>query len=102
LVRDRDTAIFIGRLDGRAAATSIAVRTGEVSGVYAVGTVEDARRRGLGTAVTWACIDAARAWGSDAVVLQASEMGLPLYRAMGFETVVQYARFGPREEGAPS
>ena len=99
LVKDRNMAMFIGRLDGRPAATSLAVRTGEVAGVYSVGTIEDARRRGLGSAVTWACVDAARQWGSDAVVLQASEMGFPIYRAMGFETVVEYARFGPTASG---
>jgi GNAT superfamily N-acetyltransferase len=95
LVRDPDNAMFVGRLDGRPAATSLAVRTGDVTGVYAVGTLDDARRRGLGTAVTWACVDAARGWGSEAVVLQASEMGYPIYRSMGFESVVEYERFGP-------
>jgi hypothetical protein len=29
------------------------------------------------------------------VVLQASEMGFPIYRAMGFRTVVRYAIFRP-------
>lgn len=95
MVRDRSMAMFIGTLEGRPAAISLAVRTGDVTGVYSVGTLEDARRRGLGTAVTWACVDAARQWGSEAVVLQASEMGRPVYEAMGFETVVEYASFGP-------
>ncbi len=95
LVRNRNMALFIGKLDGATAAMSLALRTGDVTGVYAVGTAEHARRRGLGTAVTWACVGAAREWGSQAVVLQASEMGLPVYRAMGFREVVEYARFAP-------
>ncbi len=102
LVKDRNTAMFIGRLDGMPAASALALRTGDLAGVYAVGTVEEARRRGLGTAVTWACVGAAREWGSEAVVLQASEMGLPIYRAMGFKEVVEYARFGPPEAIAAS
>ncbi len=75
--------------------TSLAIRTGEVAGVYAVGTLRDARRRGVGTAATWAAVAASRAWGCDKVVLQASEMGFPMYVDMGFRTVVRYAIFRP-------
>ena len=91
--RDPDVQLFTGRLDGRPVGTSIAIRTGDVSGVYAVGTLKAARRRGVGTALTWAAVAAGRAWGSDTIVLQASEMGFPAYCAMGFRTVVSYATF---------
>jgi predicted N-acetyltransferase YhbS len=97
LVDDADKAMFIGRLDGLPAANSFIVRTGSTAGIYAVGTAEAARRRGLGNAVTWAAIGAAREWGCDAVVLQASEMGYPVYSKMGFKSVVDYARFMPAE-----
>ena len=90
---DADVELFTGRLDGRAVATSIAIRSGDVSGVYAVATLPAARRRGLGTAVTWAAVAAGEAWGCDTIVLQASEMGSPMYAAMGFRTVVTYATF---------
>jgi GNAT superfamily N-acetyltransferase len=93
LAADPDVQLFIGRLDGRAVGTSIAIRSGDVSGVYAVGTLPAARRRGVGTALTWSAVAAGRAWGCDTVVLQASEMGLPMYKAMGFRTVVTYAQF---------
>jgi hypothetical protein len=36
-----------------------------------------------------------RDWGRSTVVLQATEMGLPIYRAMGFETVVEYVSYMP-------
>jgi len=72
---------------------SVAIRTGDVSGVYAVGTIARARRRGIGTAASWAAVAAGRAWGCDTIVLQASEMGLPIYRAMGFRTIVSYSEF---------
>lgn len=92
---DADVRLFVGRLDGRPVATSVAIRTGDVSGVYAVGTLETARRRGVGTAVTWAAIGAGRDWGCSRVVLQSSEMGFPVYRAIGFQTVVRYVLFRP-------
>ncbi len=49
----------------------------------------------VGTAVTWAAVNAIRDWGCGAAVLQSSVMGYPVYRAMGFEEVVRYVRFTP-------
>ena len=43
---------------------------------------------------TWAAVAAGQAWGCDTIVLQASEMGFPIYAAMGFRTVVEYTVFG--------
>lgn len=95
LAADPDVRLFTARLDGQPVGTSVAIRTGEVSGVYAVGTLATARRRGVGAAATWAAVAAGRAWGCDTIVLQASEMGASLYEAMGFRTVVSYAIFKP-------
>ena len=90
---DPDVQLFTARLEGRAVGAAAAIRTGNVSGVYAVGTLPVARRRGVGTAATWAAVAAGRAWGCDTVVLQSSEIGHSVYRAMGFRTVVSYADF---------
>lgn len=92
---DDDVRIFLVDLDGRPAGTAMAIRTGDVSGVYAVETLHDARRRGVGTAATWATIGAARAWGARSVALQSSAMGLGVYEAIGFRTVARYTIFGP-------
>ena len=43
--------------------------------------------------MTWAAVDAGRAWGNDSIVLQSSEMALPMYEAMGFRTIVRYVTF---------
>ena len=93
LAADPNVRLFIARLDGRAAGHSVAIRTGAVSGVYAVGTLAPARRRGVGAAATWAAVAAGRVWGSDTIVLQASELGFSLYADMGFRTVVPYTAF---------
>ena len=92
-VADPDVRVFHARLDGRPVGNSVAIRTGDVSGVYAVGTLPEARGRGIGTAVTWAAVAAGSAWGCDVVVLQASEMGLALYERLGFRTAVRYITF---------
>jgi GNAT superfamily N-acetyltransferase len=93
LAADPDVRLFTGRLGREAVGTALAIRTGDVSGVYNVSVVPRARRRGVGAALTWAAVAAGRAWGCDPIVLQASAMGLSLYRAMGFRTVKPYAMF---------
>jgi GNAT superfamily N-acetyltransferase len=94
LTGDDSLAFFVAHLDGKPAGTSLLVRTDDVSGIYAVGTVDDARRRGVGTAATWAAVEQARAWGSSAVLLQATAMGYPIYAAIGFRTITQIASLG--------
>ena len=69
-----------GRSDGRHSGPSAAV-------------APEARGRGVGTALTWAAVQAGVVRGHDIAVLQATPMGLPVYRAMGFETVVEYAEY---------
>lgn len=93
---DPDVRIFTAYLDGGAVGSSIAIRTGDVSGVYAVGTRPEARRRGVGTAATWTAVSAGYEWGCPMVVLQSSEMGYPVYLAMGFQVLNRYAVFDRR------
>ena len=88
---DPDVRLFTVRREGQPVGASVAIRTGHVGGVYAVGTLESARRRGVGTAASWAAVAAIRAWGCDTAVLQASEMGYRVYTAMGFKRIVPYA-----------
>ena len=90
---DPDVRLFTARLDGRPVGASVAIRTGDVSGVYGVVTVPTARRRGVGTAATWAAVGAGRSWGCGTISLQASEMGYSSYRKMGFRTVLCYTTF---------
>ena len=91
--RDPDVRIYTAYLDGEAVGSSIAIRTGAVSGVYSVGTRPDARRRGVGTAVTWAAVAAGVGWDATMVALQSSEMGYDVDRDMGFEVLNRYALF---------
>ena len=81
---------YLGRIDGRPIATSrIAIAAG-VAGLYAVATLPEARRRGVGRALTLAALDAGRSIGLRIGVLQASDSGLPVYRRLGFRTIFEY------------
>jgi ribosomal protein S18 acetylase RimI-like enzyme len=86
--------VAIGQLDGKDVAHAAAIRSGETIGIYAVGTREAARRRGLGRAVTWAVIEAGMAaWAGTQAVLQSSAMGLALYESMGFVEIDRYVEY---------
>jgi ribosomal protein S18 acetylase RimI-like enzyme len=75
--------------DGPAAAAMV-VSGGGVASVQLVGTVPATRRRGLGELCTRWAVAAGFEGGAGAVVLEASEMGDPVYRAMGFVEVSRY------------
>lgn len=76
---------FIAYQDGVPVATSSLCLGAGVAGIYCVSTVPDARYQGIGTAVAATPLCAARAQGYRFGTLQASKMGLPIYRRMGFE-----------------
>jgi hypothetical protein len=78
---DAAVRLVVGSVESRPVCNSIVVRSEHAHGIYAVGTVDDARRRGYGAAVTWAAI-AAR-----------------VYRAMGFGEICRYLIYGPMRAG---
>ena len=82
---------YLGRLDGEPVATSALLFAAGVAGIYCVSTVEPARRRGIGAAVTLAALREARDHGHTIGVLTSSEMGYGVYRNLGF---VEYCRIG--------
>jgi hypothetical protein len=97
---DPGIRMFTGLVDGRPAASSIAIRSDHAVGIYSVSTAPWARRRGVGTAMTWAAIAAGIEWGCPAATLQSSRMGEPVYRAMGFADAGAYVIYAPRRAPA--
>jgi len=64
-----------------------------IGGIGWVGTLPDAFGRGYATAVTWEVVEAGLARGVPFLSLQASPMGAPVYRRMGFTTPTRYHVF---------
>jgi hypothetical protein len=93
LMRLPHITMFVGYVDGEPACCSLLLITGSVAGIYWVGSVERHRRRGFGAIVTAHAVHAAAAQRCRSAILQASKMGEPVYRRIGFETVNQYLRF---------
>jgi hypothetical protein len=102
VMADPRVRLAVAYLDGEPVSSATAMRGGGAVGVYAVGTVEHARRRGIGRAATWAALMAgAAAWHEPVAILQSSALGELVYRSMGFETVTRYVYFErPRVQDA--
>jgi ribosomal protein S18 acetylase RimI-like enzyme len=80
----------VAYVDGEPAAAAMILNSHGIAGVYWVGTREPARGRGLGEAVTRAVTNVGFELGAPNVQLQASPMGEPIYRRMGYEELYQY------------
>ena len=76
---------FVAYLGAEPVACAMTLVSHRVAGVFYVATVEHARRRGLGDALTRMAARAGFEMGAGAAWLGASEMGAGLYRRIGFE-----------------
>lgn len=82
---DPEVALLVGWVDGQPVATArLSLSPDGVADIMGVVTVEAARRRGYGTAMTWAAVAVAARRGATAATLTATAMGYPVYRKMGF------------------
>lgn len=85
LGEDTSFQSFIASLHGVPVATSTVVYGRREAGIYNVVTLPDFRGRGIGRAITLAPLLEARRRGYRIGVLHASDMGLPVYRRLGFK-----------------
>jgi ribosomal protein S18 acetylase RimI-like enzyme len=87
-------SIYLATADGRAVSTAISWAGDGGVGIFNVATPPGFRGRGYGRAVTQTAVLDAFTSGADLAWLQASEMGEPVYRAMGFRPVEKYLILG--------
>lgn len=78
---------FVGFHQGRPVASSGLIVGAGVAGIYNVATLNRARRRGFGTALTLAAMRHSRGLGYRIGVLGASELGRGIYERLGFREV---------------
>src|SRR4051794_40394866 len=70
--------------DGAAVGAVCCVSFGATGWIGALGVAPEARRHGLGRALTEAAIERLRERGASTVLLFATDMGRPLYERLGF------------------
>jgi ribosomal protein S18 acetylase RimI-like enzyme len=87
--------VLVGRLDGRNVATAIAYDSDGDCGIYNAVTVPEARRRGLGTALTALHLHDARDRGCTTASLQSTPVAERVYASLGFRDLGRYLEYVP-------
>jgi GNAT superfamily N-acetyltransferase len=87
---DPQWAYYLACLDGRPVATTSIFPYAGVAGVYCVATHPEARGRGIGAEITRQALLRASEQGYRVGVLQSSDMGLSVYRHLGFQTILEF------------
>ena len=90
---------YLGRLGGVPVATASLFLGAGVAGIYFVFTLEEARRQGIGAAITYVALRDAHALGYQVGVLGASDLGYSVYQRLGFQ---ECCRIGIYEWRSPS
>lgn len=85
-----DLTHYIAYADVLPVATAMRYTSHRIAGVFNVSTVPAYRRRGIGAALTWRAALDGLAEGCIASALQASVMGEPVYRRMGYRAALDY------------
>jgi hypothetical protein len=96
--------LLFARLDDQSVATAMAFDHDGDCGIYNVGTLEYARRRGLGTALTAVHLHDAAARGCRTASVQSTVMAEGVYAAVGFRDlglILEYVACESRESGHP-
>ena len=93
---DRSTFyLLVARLGGENVATALALDHDGDCGIYNVGTVEPARRRGLATALTALHLHQALARGCCTASLQSTPAAERVYAAAGFRDLGRILEYAP-------
>ncbi len=100
LLDQPDWFAWVGYDDGKPVATSQLVVHSGVGGLYYIATMEPARRKGYGEALTLIAIREGFDRGCDMACLQASSLGKPVYERIGFTVLGEYVTYIPKEQGA--
>src|SRR5262245_41721312 len=94
-VDPRAYRVVAAREDGETIAAGLSLDVGDDCGIFNVWTLEHARRRGLGTAVTARLVHDAAERGCRTATLQSTPMAERLYAAVGFRDLGRFLEYVP-------
>lgn len=101
LLGDDTAHVVVARRGEEPVAAAMTFESDGVASLQWVGTIPAARGAGLGAFVTTLATNLAFDRGASSCSLQASPMGAPIYRDLGYETIYHYAEYvrWPRSPG---
>jgi hypothetical protein len=79
--------------NSKPAGTAMVYCGDQVAGIYAMSTKEEFRRKKIGSTAVHACLKIAQSYNLEYAVLYASNLGMKLYDAVGFEAVQYFYEF---------
>jgi ribosomal protein S18 acetylase RimI-like enzyme len=82
--------LVVAYLNEKPVSAAMLIFSHSIAGIYWVGTMESARRKGLAEACTSLVTSEAFKRGAACVVLQASKFGEPIYLRLGFKEFTRY------------
>jgi ribosomal protein S18 acetylase RimI-like enzyme len=92
--------LFVGYLNKEPVATNLLFNGAGVASIYAIATVPSARGKGIGAAITLKPLLEAREQGYQYAVLFSTEMGIHVYKRIGFRlTDIRINRYLWRNTG---
>lgn len=80
---------YLGILEGKPVATCCTYVDGEIGGLYWVGTLPEARGKGIASSIVLYALEKAASMGCSTSILQASDMGRGVYLKIGFREYCQ-------------
>ncbi len=85
---------WVGYVNAQPVTLALIVYSQGAAGLYSVGTLAPFRKQGFGDAtVRWCVARASESRGAQNFVLQSSDIGLSLYRRLGFQKVTKFTVF---------
>lgn len=76
---------YIGLFNGKPAASAVLFNGEGAAGIFYIGTIPNVRRKGIAKTMVYHLLSEAKNKGYNISILQASEMGYPLYEKIGFK-----------------
>ena len=93
-------SLWLAFVDDEPVSTALGLVIGDAVGIFDVATPPEYRRNGYAAWVTSEAIRAGFEAGAGFAYLQASEIGLGVYRALGFGPVCGYRLFATESDDA--